>query len=324
MSVSLPRPAAPRFNRGFVLAGLSAAALAAVVPASLFRVHPNEVAFVSRFGEVQNVAAGPLHPGLHFKLPFADTFDAISISTDTIRMPAMKAFTRDTQEVMLQVSLTYRVPASAAYHLLFEVGRSGNVDIGNNLEAVTNDRVRSIVSRRDVTDIAGEGREKIMDEIKTVIASELKRLFLIEVQDVQIPQLDFSSQYKEAVNRATLARAQRVQAEQDRERARVEAETVIVRAKGEADSQVARAEGEARARIAQAKAAAEATRLSGEAEANATQAKIAAAGGVDGFVRQIQAQAALNWKGAVPQIVTGNNSSQLPIMLPLQPIEHKP
>jgi hypothetical protein len=50
------------------------------------------------------------------------------------------------------------------------------------------------------------------------------------------PTLDFSTQYKEAVNRATLARAQRVQAEQDRERAKVEAETIIVKAKGEADS----------------------------------------------------------------------------------------
>lgn len=323
MSLSLPRPPAPHINRGYVLAGISAIALAAALNASLFRVHQNEVAFVSRFGEVQNASTGPLHPGLHFKVPFADTFDVLSVSTDTIRMPAMKAFTRDTQEVILQVSLTYRVPPASAYHLLYEVGRSGNVDIGHNLEAVANDRVRSIVSRRDVTEIAGEGREKIMEEIKAVIASELKRLFLVEVQDVQIPQLDFSTQYKEAVNRATLARAQRVQAEQDRERARVEAETVIVKAKGEADSQVARAEGEARARIAQAKASAEATRLNGEAEAGATQAKIAAAGGVEGFVRQLQAQAALNWKGTVPQIMTGAGAgAQLPIVLPIQP-EHK-
>ncbi|MFX5922308.1 SPFH domain-containing protein, partial [Acinetobacter baumannii] len=84
---------------------------------------------------------------------------------------AMKAFTRDTQEVSLQLSLTYHVPAMAAYHLLYEVGRSGNVDIAHNLESVANDRTRSIVSRRDVTELAGEGREKIMDEIKSVIAS---------------------------------------------------------------------------------------------------------------------------------------------------------
>jgi regulator of protease activity HflC (stomatin/prohibitin superfamily) len=103
-----------------------------------------------------------------------------------------------------------------------------------------------------------------------------------------------------------LARAQRGQAEQDRERAKVEAETVIVRAKGEADSQVARAETEA-----------EATSLRGEAEASAIKVKIEAAGGVDGFVRQVQAQSALNGRGQVPQVAAGVGG-QIPIVLPFK------
>ena len=134
---------------------------------------------------------------------------------------------------------------------------------------------------------------------------------------MQIPVLDFSNQYKEAVNRATLARAQRVQAEQDRERAKVEAETVVVKAKGEAYSQFARAEGSARAQIAQARAEAEATKLRGEADAAAMRVKIDAAGGVDGYTRQLQAQAALNWKGSLPQIM-GAGSAQFPLILPVQ------
>jgi len=306
-----------RLGSRTLLLGVSLIALAAVTSGSWFRVHQNEVAYVTRFGQVVNRQAGPLHPGLHFKLPFADEADTISVSTDTVKMPVMKAFTRDTQEVSLQLSVTYNVPPASAYHLLYEVGRAGNIDIAHNLEAVANDRMRSIVSRRDVTEIAGEGRERIVEEIKTVVAVELKRLFLVEVQDVQIPVLDFSNQYKEAVNRAMLARAQRVQAEQDRERAKVEAETVVVKAKGEADSQFARAEGAARAQIAQARAEAEATKLRGEADAAAMRVKIEAAGGVDGYTRQVQAQAALNWKGSLPQIM-GPGSGQFPLILPLQ------
>lgn len=290
---------------------------------AMFRIKQNEVGYVTRFGKVQNAESGPLHPGLHFKVPIIDDDDEISTSTDTVKIPAMKAFTRDTQEVMLQISITYNVPPASAYHLMYEVGRSGNIDIGHNLEAITNDRVRSIVSRRDVTEMAGEGREKIVEEIKIMIASELKRLFRVEVQDVQIPVLDFSSQYKEAVNRSTLARAQRLQAEQDRERARVEAETVVVKAKGDADSQYARAEGQARSNLTQAKAEAEATKLRGEADAAAIHAKIAAAGGIDGFTRQTQAQASLNWKGDVPRLMLGGTaggagSPQFPLVIPLQ------
>ena len=193
-----------RLGSRLLLLGIVLVVLIALTGQGWFRVRQNEVAYVTRFGQVVNPDAGPLGPGLHFKLPLIDEADMVSISTDTVAMPAMKVFTRDTQEVSLQLSLTYNVPPSAAYHLLYEIGRSGNVDIGHNLEEVSNDRVRSVVSRRDVTDLAGEGREKIMDEIKTTVASELKRLFKVEVQDVQIPALDFSSQYKEAVNRATL------------------------------------------------------------------------------------------------------------------------
>jgi regulator of protease activity HflC (stomatin/prohibitin superfamily) len=306
-----------RIDSRSLLLGASIITFAALASGSWFRVRQNEVAYVTRFGQVVNAQAGPLQPGLHFKLPLADAADTLSISTDTVKMPTMKAFTRDTQEVSLQLSLTYNVPPSAAYHLLYEVGRAGNVDIAHNLESVANDRVRSIVSRQDVTALAGEGREKIVDDIKVTIASELKRLFRIEVQDVQIPVLDFSAQYKEAVNRATLARAQRVQAEQDRERARVEAETVVVQARGEADSQYARAEGQARAQLAQARAEAEATKLRGDADASAMRAKIEAAGGIDGYARQLQAQAALNWKGGLPQIM-GASVSSVPLIVPLQ------
>jgi regulator of protease activity HflC (stomatin/prohibitin superfamily) len=71
------------------------------------RVRQNEVAYVTRFGQVLNAQADPRQPVLHFKLPMAVAADTICISTDTVKMPVMTAFTRDTQEVSLQLSLTY-------------------------------------------------------------------------------------------------------------------------------------------------------------------------------------------------------------------------
>jgi len=61
----------------------------------------------------------------------------------------------------------------------------------------------------------------------------------------------------------------------------------------------------------------EATKLRGEADAAAIRVKIEAAGGVEGYTRQLQAQAALNWKGGLPQIM-GAGSTQFPLILPLQ------
>src|SRR5262245_21210741 len=117
-----------RLGSRTLLLSISAIVLAALASGSWFRVRQNEVAYVTRFGQVVNRQAGPLQPGLHFKLPFADEADTISVSTDTIKMPVMKAFTRDTQEVSLQLSVTYNVTTASAYHLLYEVVRAGNID----------------------------------------------------------------------------------------------------------------------------------------------------------------------------------------------------
>ena len=71
-----------------------------------------------------------------------------------------------------------------------------------------------------------------------------------------------------------------------------------------------------------AKAQAEATRLRGEAEAAATRARIEAAGSAENYIRQIDAQAKLQWKGDVPQFVVGGgagNAPSMPLIVPLQP-----
>ena len=93
---------------------------------SYFVVPQTDVAFVKRFGKVVSPQTGPLQPGLHFKIPFIDESDRIRITTDTFELPEKKAFTKDTQEITLRVGVTYRVPTTAAYHLLYEIGKAGN------------------------------------------------------------------------------------------------------------------------------------------------------------------------------------------------------
>src|ERR1700681_1443359 len=103
--MTMPAPYVRLGSRGLLLgaSAIALAAFAAFANGSWFRVRQNEVAYVTRFGQVVNSQAGPLQPGLHFKLPLVDEADTISVSTDTVKMPVMKAFTRDTQEVMLQL-----------------------------------------------------------------------------------------------------------------------------------------------------------------------------------------------------------------------------
>src|SRR5579871_5208083 len=324
-----------------VVAGL---AVVAAASASYYVVPQTDVGFVKRFGKVLDPQAGPLQPGLHFKVPMIDEPDLIRITTDTFELPEKKAFTRDTQEITLRVGVTYRVPTNAAYHLLYEIGKAGNVDIHTNIILLSNEVVREVLSKHNVTEIAGEQRESVVGDIKARLTDVLASILRIEVSAVQINSLDFSPQYKDGINQATLARTKTFAAQQDAERAKVEAQTRVTQAQAEADAQAARAEGQARAQLAQAqaeangnlararaeaegnllnaKADAEALRLRGEGDAAATRARIEAAGGTDNYIRQIEAQSKLRWNGQVPQFMVGGagaNAPTMPIILPLQP-----
>jgi regulator of protease activity HflC (stomatin/prohibitin superfamily) len=333
---------APSASR-WVIPAIVIAALLFLLSGSYFVVPQTDVAFIKRFGKVINAQEGPLQPGLHLKLPFIDEVDLISITTDTFELPEKKAFTRDPQELTLRVGVTYRVPTSAAYHLLYEIGRAGNVDIHNNIILLSNEVVREVLSKHNITEIAGEQREMVVSEIKTRLADVLASILRIEIASVQINSLDFSPQYKDAINQASLARTKTVAAQQDAERAKVEAQTRVTQAKAEADAQAARADGQARAQLTQAqaeangnlararaeaegnlakaKAEAEGLRIRGESEAAANRARIEAAGSMDNYVRQLDAESKLRWKGEVPQFVmgggSGTNAPNMPIIVPM-------
>jgi regulator of protease activity HflC (stomatin/prohibitin superfamily) len=344
--MGLPQLATPSVVSGtkwIVPAVLGLTALA-VASGSYFVVPQTDVAFVKRFGKVVDAQAGPLQPGLHFKMPMIDEPDQIRITTDTFELPEKKAFTRDTQEITLRVGVTYRVPTEATYHLLYEIGKAGNVDIHSNIILLSNEVVREVLSKHNITEIAGEQRETVVTEIKGKLSNVLAGILRIEVSAVQINALDFSPQYKDAINQATLARTKTFAAQQDAERAKVEAQTRVIQAQAEADAQAARADGQARAQFAQAqaeangnlararadaegnlvkaKADAEALRLRGEGDAAATRARIDAAGGAENYIRQIDAQSKLRWNGQVPQFMLGGsgaNAPTVPIILPMSP-----
>ena len=201
-----------------------------------------------------------------------------------------------------------------------------------------------MLSKHSVTEIAGEQREIVVGEIKAKLSDVLASILRIEVSAVQINALDFSPQYKDAINQATLARTKTVTAQQDADRAKIEAQTRVTQAQAEADAQAARADGQGRAQLIQAqaeananlararaeaegnlvkaKAESEALRLRGEGDAAATRARIDAAGGAENYIRQIDAQSKLRWNGQVPQFMLGGagaNAPTVPIILPMSP-----
>lgn len=283
--------------------------LFAVASSAVFSVKPNERAFITQFGRVLEAQRGPIGPGLHFKLPLVTAVDRLPVSIDVLDLGNTEAFTKDAQRITLHITVTTQVPDSAVYHLLYEVGGVGNVDLERNYRTVIADRVRTVVGRHEINEVAGAERQAIIDEVRNVLSRDLAELFGIKVDSVQAALVGMPPTYTQAIEAAMQARTQRQAAEQNQARARVEAETAKVRAAGEADAAIEAARGESQSRILRAQAEAQAIRLKGQADADAAQIMAKA---LETNENLVSLRIAEKWNGVLPQNMYG--SAPLPFL----------
>jgi regulator of protease activity HflC (stomatin/prohibitin superfamily) len=289
--------------------------LAALLASSaVYTIQPTELAFTRTFGRVDEAPTAPVTPGVHLKLPFVTIVDRLQVSTDTITPPAdLRVLSHDGQVIQLGVSLTRRIPADAVYNLLYNTGGVGNVDIDRNLFAIVADRTLTIFGREDVLNIAAE-RERVIGLMKTIISTDLKRLFGIDLIDLQITGFRFSAEYERAVNENTLAKTNAYRAEQILKQKQVEAEQVAAEAKGQANAAIEHARGESQSTLLNASARAHATEIQAQADANAIHLRVEAAGGVQGYGQVMAADTMKLWNGQPPQTMLGNSLSPVPFL----------
>jgi membrane protease subunit HflC len=248
---------------GLRRAGLARLAIALVgigvllilIAGSFMIVQPTEMAGKRRLGQV--VVDQPLGPGLHFKLPLIEQIDKLQVSLETYGINHLSVNTIDNQPIAIAVGLTYRIPAAAVLKLLYEVGRAGNVDIGENFQRIIADRTAKIFAQQNTTTIS-ENRERLSSSLRQLLATDLGRLYGIEVIDFQIAQITYSDSFRASVEAAVKA------AENTVNRIRFEAQQAVARANGEAEAKLKLADADRQAAILAAQGRAEAIRLEGE------------------------------------------------------------
>lgn len=255
--------------------GLSAARLAValiglgivviLLAGSFVIVEPTEMAGKRRLGQV--VIDKPLGPGMHLKLPLLDTIDKVQVSLNTYRIDRLSVNTIDNQPILVSVGLTYRIPSNAVLKLLYEVGRAGNFDIGDNFSRIIADRTAKVFAQQNTTTIS-ENRDRLSAALRTLLAADLGRLYGIEVVDFQIAQITYSESFRASVEAAVKAKNEAVAAENTVNRIRFEAQQAVARANGEAEAKLKLADADRQAAIFAAQGRAEAVRIEGESRAN--------------------------------------------------------
>jgi regulator of protease activity HflC (stomatin/prohibitin superfamily) len=313
-------PAWPgKLAAAFLLGG----AVIALGAASVYTVQPTEMAGVRRLGTV--VTHEPVGPGLHFKLPFVDVVDTIQTSLDMLQMNNLTVYTIDNQAVSVGVGLSYHIPPSAVMHLLYGVGRSGNIDIAENIRPVLADRVLRVFSTQNTVAISAN-REQIASDVRKQVSDALGSIFGLEITDLQLSSITYSPSFQASVEAAVQAKNDAIRAENTVSRVRYEGEQAKVQAEAQASVRLAQANAEASATVAQARAQresailraegeAQAAALTGEAEARVIQ-QVGAAVAANPTV--VSYEASHRWNGQLPSTMLSGASPPLS-MFNIQP-----
>ncbi len=282
-------------------------ALAAVIlflaTDSYFIVQPTEMAGVRRLGTV--ITKEPLLPGIHFKMPFVDLPDKLQVSIDTMRIDNLRVYTVDNQSVTISVGVTSRIPRDAVLKLLYEVGRSGNVDIRSNIEPIVADRALRLFAKRNTVKISEE-REQIAGDVRVAVAQSVRELFGFEIIDLQIPAIKYSDTFVASVEAAVKAKNDAIAAENTVNRIRYEGEQKVVTAKAEAEAQVARAQAQKQSKVLEAEGEARGIELRAAAEAQSIRVRGEA---LKDNARVIELTLAQRWTGQPPQTILGERGA---------------
>ncbi|WP_158554848.1 SPFH domain-containing protein [Methylovirgula sp. 4M-Z18] len=317
------------------------AGIAAIGAGSFYTVNQNEVGAVTRFGQL--VSAAPVSPGLHFKLPIADTAHTIRTSIERISVPEMRVKTIDNQFVSVDLSLTYRT--ADPFKALFQVGDMGSGSINDKLIPFVQSRTLDVFGQVNALEITDK-KKQLESNILTAVQTPAIDLFGERIEDVQITNLHYDENFERNIQQTVQTRNQQLSAANLLKVRETEAQQAVATAKGQADSAAAIAEGQKRVAIAQAEADAQRVRLRAdadayevqkrsEAEANAKTivgnaeaaiivAKVKATGSADAYAEILRADAAKNWNGSVPSIQMGAGANAAQPVMVLPPIGQKP
>jgi regulator of protease activity HflC (stomatin/prohibitin superfamily) len=279
--------------------GIAAVAALSVVSGCFFNVDQNERAVVSRNGAFAYVA----EPGLHFKIPFIDHTTQFPTDLLSFTTGKLNTYTIDNQEVDAVLRVQYRLPESA-----IEYTFANNRNYSSMLEGMVISRWKTAAGRVNVTDIANN-RGKLVSDVGLIVKDEAKRLYQIDVIDVQLPDLDYQASFRDAQAKAAVVKTEIESAEGNKRKASVNAETAKIVAEGEANRAIEAARGLAESTRLQAQAEAGAIQIKGEAQAKSQELLAKALSANSNLVSLTYAQ---RWDGKLPVNMLG--SAPLPLI----------
>lgn len=250
------RPELPSLKLGsFGLAVIAALALITIW-LGIYRIDAGHVGVVKRFGNVIDVA----DPGLHIKLPWADTVEEMEVRERAFNM-TLEAASQDPLEIPIQVTVNWLVKREKVKELYIQFGSLDQFEKRIILPRL-NDTVKGVTSAYTVNDLLRkrtEYRDRSMETFAKRMPDD------VEITGFSVVNIGFPPEYTKAIRDKQVAREQAETEKFVLERQRLTSTQVTQSAEAQRDADKARADGRAYEIKVQGEAQAQAIRIMGEA-----------------------------------------------------------
>ena len=224
-----------------------------LLSSTLFIVDQRQFAVIYTLGEIKEVIT---EPGLKFKWPLVQNVILLDRRVQTLDSPESRpVFTAEKKSLVIDWLIKWRVADARQF-----IRNSGGTNLADlrgvegRLSPVVQAAFNEEVTKRTVIAVLSSEREKVMNDVRKRLADEAKQ-FGIEVVDVRIKRVDFSSNITDAVYRRMESERKRVAnearstgaAEGDKIRADADRQREVIVAEAYRDAQKVMGEGDAQA-----------------------------------------------------------------------------
>ncbi len=231
-------------------------AILAILWMGIYRIEAGHVGIVKRFGNVVDV----VDPGLHVKIPYADTVEEMEVRERAFTMD-LEAASQDPLELPITVTVNWLVKREEVKDLYIQFGSLEQFE-KRIIQPRLNDAVKGITSRYTVNDLLRK-RTEFRDASQQAFATRMPDD--ISISGFSIVNVGFPPEYTKAIRDKQVAREQAETEQFVLDRQRLTTTQVTQTAMAQRDADKARADGRAYEIKVQGEAQAEAIRIMGEA-----------------------------------------------------------
>jgi len=194
------------------------------------QIGPGQRGVLMTFGAVHT---GVLDPGLHLKLPFAQSVVRMDVQVQNAQAAETSA-SLDLQNVSTTVATNWHILPADAEWVYQHIGNEGDL-VDKIIRPAISNSVKAVTAHYNAEDLIIH-RDQVRSQIQEQMTSELQP-YRVVVDSVNITDFHFSEEFAQAIERKQIAQQRAFQAKYELDQARVRAEQRVVEAQAQSEAQ---------------------------------------------------------------------------------------